>query len=299
MMKNLSFSIVILMIAIPVQARQQTLEYKSLGITITVPAGFQYQENEEALIMASYSMPNTLFILMMHEYTSVDELKAAADEPYTEDDDTRLTRSGDIDEIGSDAIAAPFSGKAGGYPAEAYMLGRLNPYGSGVSVIGLSVNQSTSIEKLKETVLTINSGLHLKEKEMPSIVDEWNEKLINTRLEYRSSYSSPSYTGGVSGYSSSNEAYDICQQGYFTYYGSLSLSMSSGNLSVLGNSNSSRQGSGTWEIYADADEQPRLKLSYHDGKVEDYALYYEKGYLYLDDYKHTIGRGAEYGPSCN
>lgn len=297
-MKKASLVIIALMFDITVQARQQTLEYKSMGITITVPSGFQYQESEEALVMASISMPNTLFILMMHEYTSVDELKAAADEPYTENNGTRLTRSGDIDQIGSDVIAAPFSGKAGGYPAEAYMLGRLNPYGSGVSVIGLSVNQSTPMEKLKETVMTINAGLFLREKETPSVVEEWIEKLSNTRLEYRSSYSSPSYTGGVSGYSGSNETYDICQSGFFTYYGSSGTSLSSENLSVVGNSNSSRQGSGTWEIYADENGNPRLKLSHYDGKVEDYLLYYEKGYLYLDEYKHTIGRGAEYGPSC-
>jgi len=144
----------------------------------------------------------------------------------------------------------------------------------------------------------INEGVEVRQREIGNIVKEWTDYLNNTQLVYRSNYSSPSYTdGGISAYSSSSETYDICSAGYFTYYGESSSSVGGGGVS--GYSGSSGQGSGSWEIDADADGKPLLVLRYHTGKVERWTLYYEGGYLYLDDYKHTVGSGAEYGPRCN
>lgn len=140
----------------------------------------------------------------------------------------------------------------------------------------------------------------LEEITMSAEIIEWIEKLNNTRLEYRTSYSSNSYTSGsISGYSSSSEAIELCSDGYFNYSGSSNTSMSSGGLGVLGSSNSSKKGNGEWSIQENDSKEPVLLLKYYNGSVEEYSMYYNKGYLYLNDYKYTIGRGQEYGPSCD
>ena len=176
----------------------------------------------------------------------------------------------------------------------------MNPFGEGVSIIGLTINQNLDKEILRTNVIELNKGVVLEEITMSTEIIEWIEKLNNTRLEYRTSYSSNSYTSGsVSGYSSSSEAMELCSDGYFNYSGSSNTSMSSGGLGVLGNSNSSKKGNGEWSIEENDSKEPVLLLKSYNGSVEEYSMYYNKGYLYLNDYKYTIGRGQEYGPSCN
>lgn len=292
--------IILVLTSISVHAQNgQKFDYPAFGITIQTPANLMAQESEEAIIMYSNSMSQTLFLLSMHEYRTLDELKEAAKEPYVEDNSTRLNLEGSIENITDDAVAGIFKGIAGGAPAEAYIIGKINPYGSGVSIIAVSTNNSTSIEVLKEYAHNINSGISFSEKEDGGVIEEYKNRIVNSRLEYRSNYSSPSYTdGGISGYSSSSEVIDICGQGYFIFNGSSSLSIDSGDLSVSGSGNSSSGGNGTWKVDIDVNGNPLLILNYLNGAVENYSLYYEGGYLYMNDYKYTIGRGSEYGPAC-
>jgi len=280
---------------------QEVLEYPTLGIKVTVPYGFGYEENEDGLILYSNQYPDTYFILAQHEYNHIDELKTIADEPYEEKSiSLKLTKSGDIELVDDNAIAAYFTGNVGNNKATAFILARLNPFGEGISIIGLTINQNLDKEILRTNVIELNKGVVLEEITMSAEIIEWIEKLNNTRLEYRTSYSSNSYTSGsVSGYSSSSEAIELCSDGYFNYSGSSNTSMSSGGLGVLGNSNSSKKGNGEWSIEENDSKEPVLLLKYYNGSVEEYSMYYNKGYLYLNDYKYTIGRGQEYGPSCD
>ena len=276
----------------------QKFEYPTLGVTIQTPSDLIAQEGEEAILMYSMTMQQTLFALSVHEYSTIQELRDASKEPYTEDDGTYLALNGELEDITDSAVGGIFKGRAGGAAAEAYILGRINPYGEGISIIAVSVNGTTPTDKLRDYAIKINDGISFTEREVPDAVQEYRDRIVNARLQWRSNYSSPSYTGGVSGYSSSTETIDICGQGYFIFEGSSSLSMSSGNLSVLGNSNSSSQGHGTWEVTSDAAGNPLLVLNYYNGSVENYTLYYEGGYMHMNDYKYTIGRGSEYGPAC-
>ena len=280
---------------------QQKLEYPTLGITITVPIGFEYEENEDGLVLYTNKYPDTYFILSQHEYNHIDEIRSIANEPYAEPEiGLKLSKNGDIELIDDNAIAAHFKGTLENRDASAFILARLNPFGDGVSVIGLSINKNLKPEVLRANVIDINNGIKLDEITMSAKVIEWIEKLNNTRLEYRTSYSSTSYSsGGVSGYSSSSEAIELCRSGYFNYSGSSSTSMSSGGLGVLGNSNSSKKGNGEWKVEQNEAQKPILILTYYNGSTEQYSMYYNKGYLYLNDYKYTIGRGSEYGPTCN
>lgn len=279
---------------------QQTLEYPTLGITVNVPIGFEYEENEEGLVLYTNKYPDTYFILTQHEYNHIAEIESIANVPYEEPEiGLKLSKSGDIERIDDNAIGAHFKGTLGNSDASAFILARLNPFGDGVSVIGLTINGNLNPEVLRSNVIDINNGIKLDEISMSAEIIEWIEKLKNTRLEYRTSYSSNSYSsGGVSGYSSSSEAIELCKDGYFNYSGSSSTSMSSGSLGVLGNSNSSKKGNGEWKIEENGAQEPILILNYYNGSTEQYSMYYKKGYLYLNDYKYTIGRGSEYGPSC-
>ena len=280
---------------------QKQLKYPTLGISVTVPFGFGYEENEEGLVFYSNRYPNTYFILTQHEFNHIDELKSVANEPYEEADiGLKLTKNGEVEAVDDNAIAAHFKGTVGSNNASAYILARMNPFGDGVTVIGLTINENLDSEELRTNVLDINNGIELEEITMSAEVIEWIEKLNNTRLEYRSSYSSNSYTsGGVSGYSSSSEAIELCKDGYFNYSSASNTSMSSGGLGVLGGSNSSKKGNGEWSIEENKAKEPVMILKYYNGSTDEYSVYYKKGYLYLNDYKYTIGRGQEYGPSCN
>jgi hypothetical protein len=279
---------------------QEILEYPTLGVKVTVPFGFGYEENEDGLVLYTNQYPDTYFILAQHQYNHIDELKKIAEEPYEEKSiGLKLTKSGDIELVDDNAIAAYFTGNVGNNKASAFILGKLNPFGEGVSIIGLTIDQNLDKEILRTNVIDINNGVVLEEITMSAEIIEWIEKLKNTRLEYRTSYSSNSYTSGsISGYSSSSEAIELCRDGYFNYSGSSNTSMSSGGLGVLGSSNSSKKGNGQWSIEENNSKEPVLLLKYYNGSVEEYSMYYNKGYLYLNDYKYTIGRGQEYGPSC-
>ncbi len=273
----------------------QKLEYPSLGVGIEIPTGLTAQEGEDVILLSSYSLPQTLFVLSMHEYSSIDELKEAASEPYTEDNGTRLSLKGDLRNIGADAVGGTFSGTAAGAAAEAFIIGKLNPHGSGVSIIAVSTNNSTSIQVLEEYAIKINAGIHFSKPDDP-VLTEYRNRINNARLQYSSNYSS---SGGIGGSSNYSETYDICGAGYFIYYGNSSLSVGSNSSNVYGGSNSSSQGNGSWNIELNSSNEPVLILSYNNGNEERYTLYYERGYLQMNGTKHTIGRGSEYGPACN
>lgn len=281
--------------ALVVAQSAQKLEYPSLGVSIEIPSGLTAQEGDEVILLSSYSLPQTLFVLSMHEYSSIDELKEAASEPYTEDNGTRLSLKGELRDIGSDAVGGTFSGTAAGAPAEAFIIGKLNPHGNGVSIIAVSTNNATSLQVLEEYAVKINAGIRFSEADDPTLT-EYRNRITNARLQYSSSYSS---SGGIGGSSNYSETYDICGAGYFIYYGSSSISMGSNSTNVYGGSNSSSQGNGSWNVELNSSGEPVLVLSYNNGNEERYTLYYERGYLQMNGTKHTIGRGSEYGPACN
>jgi len=274
------------------------IEYKSLGLSFTIPNGWVGQEGDGAFIMGS----NTLAGFMMvttNQAQSIDQLKQEAMAGIQEANGTALQTNGQFESIGSNGIGAEFNGTAEWQPATAYVAGLTNPYGNGVTIMVITLKDQYTAQH-KAAVMALAKSVHFKKPEYGPIVQQWKEKFSGVRLTYMDSYSSIDYsnsdytTGG--GYSSKEEI-DLCAQGYFRFNQQHDMSVDMGG--AYGNSNSSGQGSGTWKIIGNASGQGVLQLNYYDGKVSEYVLSMDGDKTMLNGYRYFRTWTGDNAPNCN
>ena len=269
---------------------QQTgkVDYPYLGVSFTIPSGWLGQEVESGYIMGSNTEAG--FILMMtHEAKTLDELKREASKGIQEEGGTALSLAGDIQQVGPSGVGAQFSGTLEWNPATAYIVGVINPFGYGVTVIAVTnpPSYSTRYEELAREVA--NSIQFAKPKESP-VVKEWKEALKGAKLTYLSSYDGSGY-GSYGGTSTTREIL-LCSDGSFSYYYNSSMSLDTGGASAFSNSNDGGQGS--WSVETATDGEAILMLEFTDGREFSYDIGYKDNKTFLNDtrYFRTYDHGS-------
>lgn len=264
------------------------VDYPYLGIKFTIPSGWVGQELEEGYLMGSETEPG--FILMMtHEATKLDELKAEAEKGIHEAGGTSFSLQGALDQISHEAVGGRFSGTLEYNKAEAYIGAMINPFGTGVTVMVVTNPESYGARQEELAMEVLKSLRFAQPKENP-VVKDWSETLQGAKLTYLST------TGGldVDGYSGSSSREEILLCGnQFTYYNSYHASFDDYSGSASASSDDS--GQGNWKVQGD-DEEVYLILSFNDGRLSEYRLEYkdEKTLLSGSRYFRTYDHGECY-----
>ena len=276
------------------------IDYPHLGVQFTIPDGWAGQETDGGFIIGHPSKPGFAFLSIM-EASSLEEIRAQGEQGIREADSTYLQLQGSMEQLNANTLGGLFSGSLQQSPAKAYMLGVLNPHGSGVLVMAASTPEQYS-EMHRQLAIDLANSLVFRKPEVPPVAAQWKEKFANAKLTYMASYySSGSSYGGYStggGYSVTKEIH-LCAQGYFKSSGSSSMSIDTGG--AFGNSRGSSQGDGSWEIAGNQQGQPVLRLRFNTGEVREYTLSSEEGKTFLNGERYYVtyaSSGPDYAPDC-
>lgn len=270
------------------------VDYPQLGIGFTIPDGWQAQEGDGLVYMGSETVPG-LIVMIMHESRDMAAMKHALAEGFSEDG-IELFPQGEARELRSDMAVIDHTGQIEGQPAKGIAFATLNPYGNGVAVIAIGLEDSWSDRLVHAAESTINSIEFRKVEHTGPSVETWKRNLMNTRLTKIESYSSPSaIEGGVGGGYSSKQQIDLCD-GWFTMSGSGSVS--AGSDVVSGHSSGSSAGNGTWDVVEGIDGRPVLRLDHHDGRRSEFLLGEEEGKTYLNGERWFRTWEGENAPAC-
>lgn len=264
---------------------QQTgrIDYKLLGIAFTIPQGWVGQETEGAFVIGSQTTPG-MIVLTTHESKTMEQLKMEARQPMNDGQGTNLSITGELDNLGSNAIGGELTGTMQYQTIKGYAIGVINPHGQGVIILTASLPAQYS-DALKEAAIKVKNSLQFREPETGPIIAQWKSQVGGRRLTYMDSYYSPSYTdGGISGGYSSETIIELCNSGDFYHSAKSDVSASGAGVSALGYSNG--QGQGKWEIKVNAAGGPILQLNFYNGEVYTYDLTFQDKYLHMNGRKY-------------
>lgn len=309
-MKNI-FSSLILLLSICFLAKAQqtgTVDFPEYGVKFTIPDQWMGRATNEAFLMASNTQPGFMMVVS-HEAGSMQEMRATALQGIVDPASSiYLQLSGELKNYGDTGLKGLFSGNMGGQPAHAYVIGLLNELGAGITIMSCVSQELWNEEYVKLAhSLAKSTEFYAPEKPVsPRVtanggnVEEWKNRLGNTRLTYLESYNSidysnPGYTSG-GGYSN-KEVIDLCSKGYFDYSSSNFMSVSGGS-GVNGNSYGQGAGAGRWEIRTASHGNKILVLSFYSGEVFEYTLSYPERKMHLNGKRYYHTWTGENAPNC-
>ena len=297
MYRNLITLAIALMTSIPglyAQLRGE-ITYEHLGITFTIPPDWQGQELEDGVLLASNTIAGFVMI-STHQYTSLDQLRQEASVGLIEEGGTQMQMQGDFESLNQQSIAARFGGTFEYEPAKAYMAGIINPQGMGLMVAAFSTSEAYGAAQ-EQVVRDLISSTRFTTAKSKSVVEEWREYFLNSRLTYVDNYSSGSYSsGGLGGGYSSNVKIDLCARGYFNYHSNSSMSIGGDGASAISSGGSN--GQGTWQVMGTAQGGAVLQLEFYNGETYEYTLSYEDEKVHLNGERYYVTSEGEYAPDC-
>jgi len=143
------------------------VNFKTLGIKFIIPDGWVGQEVQGGYIIGHNTEPGFAF-LTLHEYTSVAQLEQEAQQGITEQNGTNLSLSGELKPLGKQGIGGEYGGTLEGKKVKAYILGLVNPYGNGVTIMAAATPEQYS-EKHKQVALQLANSIRFSKPETPPI----------------------------------------------------------------------------------------------------------------------------------
>ncbi len=145
----LSFTLLLSNNVFAAQSRQ--VNYPYMGIKFTVPTNWSGQEQKNNYLIQSKNKSGFI-LLFENNAKNMKQLKYDADKGlFTKN--IQLTRSGPFDKPATkekQRLGAEFHGYVNGMPAKAYIIGLINPFGTGITIIAAATtnNYSTDYKKI-------------------------------------------------------------------------------------------------------------------------------------------------------
>ena len=261
-------------------AAQQTVEYPALGLRFDVPVGWQGQEGDDMYLIQS-SRDAATFVLMAHEATTLDALRAGAQEGIDAGGGSSLRLHGDVRPFGASGVRADMAGIVEWMPAEAHAIGLLSPYGKGVTVIGLApLGQFTDAHRSMAEALA--TSVEFSEPIEPPVVQQWREGLLYRQL---AKYNTNTVSDGSS---SERLTLTLCDGAFSRYVSYSYYRTGAGGHSDAG----ANTEYGTWEVVSDGGAGALLVLTYDTGEEVSYELTFEDDKIYLDDTRYLQSEGS-------
>ena len=268
--------------------------YKQLGVTFTVPDGWVAQEGDGVIFMGNEKVPG-LILMSVHESADMADMKMNLQAGFSEDG-MELFANGAAKELRADAAQMEYTGKIEEQAAKGLGLALLNPYGNGVAIIALSLENVWSTDLSGAAMKLMESVRFNKVKYEGPSIEHWKKHLTNVRLTRIESYSSPAASdAGAGGGYSSKQQIDLCGD-RFHMTGSSSVSVDAPGTS--GHSGGTLDAEGTWSVLEDRSGRPVLVLSHSDGNRTEYDLEEQEGKVYLDGSRWFRTWEGDHAPDC-
>ena len=270
------------------------IDFKSQGVSLTIPEGWVGQETEGGYAFASTTTPGFILITT-NKYSNLDMMVQQARLGIANGNDNYLQLVADIVTYNDIVIGGEYQGAIEGYAAKAYIINVANETGgSGVSIMA-STNTSQYSSFYKQLCENIANTVELyppvQNSDTPTkptaSKNEMEELFGGARLTY--------YDTG-DGYST-KIVIDLCEQGYFYHSSSDTMSVNVGGASA--GYGDTGNGAGAWRIVKDANGQDVLQLTFKGGELYKYYITLEDGKTYLGNYRYFREYGEERGARCN
>ncbi|GAB5535112.1 MAG: hypothetical protein Rubg2KO_13610 [Rubricoccaceae bacterium] len=258
---------------------QQTVDYPALGLSFEVPDGWQGQEGDGLYIVSHPS--GGMLVMMPHEASTLQELRAGAEAGVDLGDGTNLQANSAIEPFGSEGIRVDMVGLVEWSPTEAHAIGLLSPNGGGVVIYALApVRQLTDTHRSDAEALAWS--VVFSEPVEPPVVQQWRDGLLYRQL---AKYNTDTASDG----SSSDEVIlTLCDGGFSRYTAYQYYRTGAGAHSDAG----SNTEYGTWEVVSDGGGGALLSLTYDTGEEAVYELAFEDSKIYLDDARYLQSEGS-------
>ncbi|MFZ1805580.1 MAG: hypothetical protein WAU36_00070 [Cyclobacteriaceae bacterium] len=270
------------------------VDYPYLGIKFTIPTEWKGAESGDGFLIVSDTKQGLVY-MMANEEKDLEKLKQEA-EAGIQEEGVSLQKSSEFEEVGKGGVGAEFEGIIQGQQAKAYVVGIINPFGYGVSIISATTKEIYT-DVYKKLAQQIAMSIQFSEPIELPVTQEWREALKGAKLTYmKSNYSSGGVSvGGYSTYSgySSHSEITLCTNGSFAYYSSDSFSVDTGG--VFANSAGNKNGQGSWEVNTNGSGEPVLNLHFDNEKIYSYKLSYAEKKTYLNDTRYF----RTYDAKCN
>lgn len=306
-MRTFFFLLALVFMATSSNAQSGPVGDANLGYQFTPPDGWIAQQGDGGFLLGSHTKRGFILVLP-HAYTTLDQIRAEAQQGLNEGGGTALQLSSPIENFGDNGVAAQFSGTVEWQPAKAYAISLLSPHGNGGLTILAAVEANSYTDAYQHDAEALARSATFAEPKAPVASGEssggaWHQKLAGARLQYLYSYFSGGSGGAYVG-ASEKTIIDLCEPGYFNFYSNRSLAADGGgsaNYNVSGYSDGRSQGQGRWEI-TQRGQQSVLQLRYHNGEVSEYVLTTnDEGHTLLDGQRYFVTRGdydPEDAPDC-
>ncbi len=307
-MRTFLFVLAFLLFPALVHAQSGPVGDANLGYQFAPPDGWIAQQVEGGFLLGSHSQYGFVLVLP-HEYTTLDQIRAEAQQGLHEAGGTSLQLSSDLVDIGSNGIGGEFGGTIEWQQAKAYAVSILSPHGNGGLTILAATDPTHFSDTHRDVAKAIARSAEFAEPPPAPVASSvpsgspWHQRLVGARLQYLYSY----YSGGVDGSyvgASEKTIIDVCEAGYFNYYSNNTLAADGGGgagYNVSGYTDGRQQGQGRWEI-AQRGGQTLLLLHFHNGNVSEYALTTnDDNHTLLNGERFFVTRGAydpEDAPDC-
>ncbi len=277
----------------------EKIDYPELGISFYVPEGWVGKKAASGFFMTSTTTKGFVMVLS-HQVKSLSEMEQEATSGFKVGDGTFLYPVNGVEKIMENAIAGIYEGTIDTKPAKALIVGLVNPYGNGLTILS-AAKANEYFDALKNAGLMVTASVHFYEPvsvaQPVSVVpqgetSEWTDLLNDSRLTYMSTYST--YGGG----NSSKRIIDLCSKGYFNFSSNHSMALDTGG--AFGSSSNGNQGAGTWRVVNDQG-QHILLLSFYNGEVYEYLVTTDeddKTFLNGERYFRTYKDSGKYSPQC-
>jgi hypothetical protein len=248
----------------------------SMGVRFSVPPGWKHQKQQANYIMGHDTIPG-MIILMPHNYNSIQEVAAAANEPLYQAQDGQLMVSGQPVTLAQNIIAADYSGHLQGNQAMGRIVGVVSPFGGGFLVMAgtTAQNYGPQYAQLAESVAR---SMNFSKPQLPPEAAMWKQKLTGQRLAFMKSGGSTDISGSYS-WSDQKDIY-LCSDGSFQASGQFSGALGTSNASAIMDPGKKTY-AGQWAIVGQAG-QPALQLRTHTGDVETFILSANGSQTFLD-----------------
>ncbi len=269
------------------------VDFKSQGVSLTIPEGWVGQETVGGYAFAS-TTTSGFILVTTNNYTNLAMMEQQARLGIANGNDNYLQLVGDIVTYNTIVIGGEYQGAIEGYAAKAYIINVANETGgSGISImVSTNTNQYSNFYKqLCENIAnTVEIYPPVQNSDTPTkpitSKNEMEELFGGARLTY--------YDTG-DGYAT-KIVIDLCEQGYFYHSSSDTMSADVGGVSAGYGDNGN--GAGAWRIIIGNNVQDVLQLTFRGNKIYEYYISLENGETYLDNRRYFREYGDELGARC-
>lgn len=296
------YSLIVLLMLCSTRAlyAQETgkVNYPDLGISFHVPEDWVGNKVASGFAITSSKTQGVIMILT-HDLHSIPDMEQEAKSGFEISKNTILTPINGVEKISDNTIAGMYTGTIDTKPVKALIVGVINPYGNGLTIL-CAAGANLFTEDLQKAGLIVTASVDFYNPDVQKATDssyeesaELSEVFKNCRLTFMETYGT--FGGGYS----NRTTIDLCGKGYFKHSSFSTVSMDAGGSSGYGGNNN--QGAGTWRVVK-KQELSELQLTFYNGKVYEYIISIdEEGKTFLDGerYFRTYKGAGKYSPQCD